>query len=648
MKSLIFLQRYITLIGILSLLIAIGVTAASYLNITHIYYYPISEHFGDNALFNKIIDHLSIFINYFFVSLAALITLFLTTRLFKKGEHIEIKRGATLDNVDNVKRKILKYLKDNNTKYRLTMGQDKLIVGYTEEVRNFLFIGKAGAGKTQAIYSTFLGNVRNIYKKKFIFFGAKQFVKTERLSKGVADFKEPIIAYERKGDDFVGTLYRREKEDDYLFDPRDRDTILWNIFDDLLDEDGEIFEPMVDYYVNSLQPVGDGKDSHFQKQAQAVVKAILLKIAGSKKPSNKALIDYLRENGNLKDLRESLINDPTVNKFGVENFVRNSLTVDDKGMADSQGSSVVATLNDTFKNLSRREFYFEEGNFSIRKWLFSLKDGNRDTRLFIVNSSEVAGAYTRHFSLFISLIYKHGLSLPNNKNRRIWWIMDEIQSLGANGNEALGKYLISEMVNFLAESRSKGFSVTIATQSLPQLEKLIEMEGMRALFQLLSCKSFLQYDEPVGQKFITDFLGENEQEKIKEGISKGGQIGQDKLSENEEEKLKKVVLESELAMLEPLQSYTKIGNFPVCKLTFGYQEPPQICAEPLIRRKIPFFDSVGEKIIKKEKARHEENINKIYEEVQNLLTKSEPKKEEKSVNIEDIFDESELINSAIL
>lgn len=324
----------------------------------------------------------------------------------------------------------------------------------------------------------------------------------------------------------------------------------------------------------------------------------------------------------LKDLRDSLLSDPTVLKFGAANFVRNSLTVDDKGSPDGQGNSVVATLNDTFKQLCRREFYYAEGNFSIRQWLWSLKDGNRDTRLFIVNTSEQAGAYARYFSLFISLIYKHGLALPNHKTRRIWFILDEIQSLGSGGNQALGQYLISELVNFLAESRSKGFSVTAATQSLPQLEKLIEMEGMRALFQLLSNKFFLQYDEPVGAKFITDFLGSSEQNKTKTGVSKGGQIEQDKLSTNEEEKLKQAVLESELGLLAPLTSYTKLGNFPVCKMEFDYQEPPKSCKEPLIRRVLPFFDQPEDKealrVAAKEKAR-EDSINAAYDDIMNML-----------------------------
>lgn len=77
-------------------------------------------------------------------------------------------------------------------------------------------------------------------------------------------------------------------------------------------------------------------------------------------------------------------------------------------------------------------------------------------------------------------------------------------------------------------------------------------------------------------------------------------MAQDRLNENEEEKIKKVVLESEFSNLEPLEGFIKIGNFPVTKIHFGYQDPKSICI-PLIRRELPFFD-------KKEKAINEEFI----------------------------------------
>jgi len=144
-------------------------------------------------------------------------------------------------------------------------------------------------------------------------------------------------------------------------------------------------------------------------------------------------------------------------------------------------------------------------------------------------------------------------------------------------------------LNFLAESRSKGFVSLIATQSLPQLEKLIERQGMRALFQLLSTKIILQYDEPDGAKFLTEFFSENEILKQKETKSEAWSFTQDRTSFSEDEKLKKVILPVELSTLKPLEAFVKIGNYPVSKVSVEYQSPQDIC-EALFRGEVGYFD----------------------------------------------------------
>ena len=112
---------------------------------------------------------------------------------------------------------------------------------------------------------------------------------------------------------------------------------------------------------------------------------------------------------------------------------------------------------------------------------------------------------------------------------------------------------------------------------------------MRSLFQLLSTKIILQYDEPDGAKFITEFFSENEILKHKETKSQAWSFTQDRTSFSEDEKLKKVVLPVELSTLKPLEAFVKIGNYPVSKVSVEYQAPKDI-SEALIRREIEYFE----------------------------------------------------------
>jgi len=519
-----------------------------------------------------LVPNISAFLTYFFpIWIMTLIYLF----KYSKTEDEIFKRGSQLLSPKELRKHILKALKKSHDTHRLTVGIEQIPIPFSQEVKNFLFIGMVGSGKTQALYSLLFGNISK---------------KGEKQSSGVIDFMEPMIIYERKGDDFISPLYRRGH--DFLFDPRDHDCIKWNIFRDMLNESGEIDENMVNFFVTSIAPVGDLKSSHFEEQAQSVIKAVLLAVAGSNAPTNKALIDYLRAYPTPKALRAALLDNPTVKLFGADNQVYGSLTVNSTGDLDAQATSVFATCNKVFKNLSNRAFYYADSDFSVREFIDSLRDENRDIRLFVVNTADQAGAHNLYFGLFFSLLYKHILSLPNSKYRRITWVIDELMSLASN-NKALGKHLLTELINTLAESRSKGLSVLLAFQALSQAEEIFGNNLLKSLFQMCGTKVILQYSEPSGAKQLSQFLGEKEIDRKKHGINRAAEMGQDRLNESDEEKIKKIVLESEFANLEPLEAFIKIGSFPVSKIRFGYQEPPRIC-DPLIRRELGYFDSAAE------------------------------------------------------
>ena len=521
---------------------------------------------------NVLVANSSIFLSYFLPTF--FISLIVAFKMSNKEEEIH-KRGSRLLNFKDLKKEIYKYIRINKDSYRLEVGKELIPIPFSQEVKNCLIVGMVGSGKSQAIYNLLFGN----FDKK-----------SKKTSNGIVDFREPMIIYERKGDDFLGSLFRRGK--DLLFDPRDKDCIKWNIFEDMLTEENEIDETMVDFFVSSICPISDSKSAHFEEQGSSVIKALLLAVAGSEYPTNKYLIDYIRAYPTPKELREALINDKTVKRFGVDNQVIGALTINAEGQLDNQGNSVFATCNKVFKNLSNRAFYFEESNFSVRRFIKSLEDDKYDIRLFIVNTSLNEGAYNTYFSLFFTLIFKHILSLKNSHNRRIHLILDELMSLASNKN--LGKFLITKLIDTLAESRSKGLNTVLAFQALSQLSEIVGENLLKSLFQMCGSKIILQYSEPQGAKLLSQFLGEKEIDRKKQGINRANNLSGDRVNENEEEKLKKIVLESEFANLEPLNGFIKVGNFPTSKISFNFYQPEHIYCG-LIKIELPFFQDFSKK-----------------------------------------------------
>jgi len=533
---------------------------------------PLSDKLWQDSIKGFLLSNVSAFLTYFIPSY--ILGFIFYNRFIQDDDNNEIyKRGAQKAKPEELKKLIEEDMKAKGDKPYFWFGKQLIPIPFKEVPRNFLFLGKVGSGKTQAIFNAIFG----AYNEK-----------GKQLKPGIVDYKQTMIVYDRKPD-FTQLLYREDK--DFLFDPRDKRALRWNIFDDILTEDKQIDENMLDFVSKVVAPVDpDSKSNHFDNQAQGVVKAIFIKVGSMPNPSNKLLIDFIQANGDGVQLRNALMNDKNVIKYGLKTAVVNALTLGQGGL-DGQGNSVMATINKVFKGLSKREFYYTKGNFSVR-WFIDTIDEQPDRRLFIVNTKEMAGGYTTYFSLFFGLLFKIGTTLSQPSNRRIFMLFDEIQSLGSDGNHAIGKNIIEELGNFLAESRSYGYSAIVATQSLPQLEKLVKKEGMRELFQHLSTKVLLQYNEPDGSEWLSKFLNEQEVERLKESYSQTGKIvdmTQDRLQESDEEKLKRVVLPAEFNSLKPLEAFVVIGEHPVSKIQFQYRQPPTITTN-LIKRELPFFD----------------------------------------------------------
>ncbi|MDD3834807.1 MAG: type IV secretion system DNA-binding domain-containing protein [Sulfurimonas sp.] len=429
-------------------------------------------------------------------------------------------RGNRIENAKKMKKMI-------KEKSRLFIGKEKVPLPYTNENRSIGIIGMAGSGKTQGIFSVFEQVVR---------------------------FKETMIIYDRKPDFWIA--YYRENTD-FLFYPADARSIKWNFFLDIPDDEQEMLDE-ADKIVKSFIPDTQSKEKFWDNTARMILKGIIIKVKTSPNPSTKQLIDFIREFQTKEEIWANLqdVND----KYGLS--IKSLLTE----AAEATAGSIMMNLQPYFIKIMRPEFYFEESNFSITKFIESTANKNIDQRLFLVQTKKEEGNYEGYFRVMLDMMTRTILSLENNPNRRIWIFLDEAQTLGK----------LSEVNDQLAEGRSKGGCVVLATQDLARLEELYGEHLMRNIFQLLSTKLMLQYDDPKGQKFISEFLGEQEVEEKNKNrmISRDAQRDIEQVSERNT--TKKVLLTGELGLLKPLSAYLKMPGFPVTIVHFTFFQPSQI------------------------------------------------------------------------
>lgn len=421
-------------------------------------------------------------------------------------------------------KKLRKMIKE---KSRLLMGKEKVPLPYTNENRSIGIIGMAGSGKTQGIFSVLEQVVR---------------------------FKETMIIYDRKPDFWIA-YYRTDK--DFLFYPADERSIKWNFFLDIPNDEQEMLDE-ADKIVKSFIPDTESKEKFWDNTARMILKGIIIKVKISPNPSTKLLIDFIRQFQTKEEIWANLqdVND----KYGLS--IKSLLTE----AAEATAGSIMMNLQPYFIKIMRPEFYFEESDFSITKFIKSTANKNIDQRLFLVQTKKEEGNYEGYFRVMLDMMTRTILSLENNPNRRIWIFLDEAQTLGK----------LSEVNDQLAEGRSKGGCVVLATQDLARLEELYGEHLMRNIFQLLSTKLMLQYDDPKGQKFISEFLGEQEVEEKNKNrmISRDAQRDIEQVSERNT--TKKVLLTGELGLLKPLSAYLKMPGFPVTVVHFKFFQPSQI------------------------------------------------------------------------
>lgn len=118
-----------------------------------------------------------------------------------------------------------------------------------------------------------------------------------------------------------------------------------------------------------------------------------------------------------------------------------------------------------------------ENKFSIKKWLRCEKD---HTSLIVPNDPKIDIASRAICAAALAVITNEMRSLPDDDNRRFWFILDELADIPKT----------KALVSWLAVCRAKGARTLAGTQNFSQLDSLYglsDAETMMSLFAVLIC-----------------------------------------------------------------------------------------------------------------------------------------------------------------
>lgn len=259
---------------------------------------------------------------------------------------------------------------------------------------------------------------------------------------------DKCVIFDTKGE-FFGEFFNPQR--DLLFNPLDRRSIGWNIFNEL-----EYYTDIEALAASLIPPALSTESLFWRDAARGVFTGVLHYLYQNNMRSNADLWRMLTEDGAI------LFHKLSQTKGG-ESGAR-YLARDDH--SSRQADSVLATLMQFTKSF---EFMAgtDDGAFNIRRWLNIAGDGC----IYITNHEDIADTLRPVLSLFIDLLARKLLSMPDDGNRRIFFIIDEFGSLQR----------LTSIVNLLTRGRSKGAAVFLGIQDDGQISKIYTPDLLRTI-----------------------------------------------------------------------------------------------------------------------------------------------------------------------
>ena len=440
-------------------------------------------------------------------ALAAFATAFiigigLTFYFIKRGKAqsaCQFVRGTKLEGSETVKKKIIKRKMNSD----IRIDEFPLIAG--SEVQHFLIHGTVGTGKSQLIM---------------------------KILDALRARGDRVIVYD-KGCSFIPHYY--QKDVDVVLNPFDSRCPNWDMWLEApRDSD---FENMAE----SLIPMHGESDPFWVNAARTVFACSASMMRHDPERSLEKLLKLLLTD-EFSYLEEYLQGTPAATLVS--------------GKIEKTAISIRATITTYLKSLSTLTGLEDKRltPFSIRDYIL---DDNRRGWLFISSNGESHKALKPLMSMWLAQASLTLLSLEPDRNRRIWFICDELPSL----------HKLPLLGETIAEVRKFGGCFLLGMQSFSQLTKVYGQPGAKEIFDLLNTRFFFRSPSAEMARLVASELGEEEIEESRENYSYGANSIRDGISLGNQRVTRPIISYPQIMELNDLTCFLRLpGDYPITQL----------------------------------------------------------------------------------
>lgn len=388
------------------------------------------------------------------------------------------------------------------------------------EVQGVTMVGAPGTGKTSAII---------------------------QLMQSARDRGQRAIVLDPNGE-FLERFWR---DGDAILNPFDARSESWSPFSEIMSSwDAERFS-------KQLIPDGAGSEKEWLSYTQTFFLGVMGRLLETGKTSNSDLVHWLSI-ASKDELKELLKGEPAAQML-------------EEGAHGIFGS-VRSILTRYTHALQKLDASAGADSFSVRKWV---KDG--DGWLFLTYQGDQLEALKDLLACWLSVAGNQILSMPPDRDRRIWLFADEFPRIGR----------IQGITEILTNGRKHGLAPVLGMQTVAQLRDLYGKEQASVILACLSSILILRAPDAETADTMSRTIGEQDVERKT-------------VSENNKDRRKstsvsrttvRAVLPSQIAGLPNNHGYLRLpGNVSIARVQIPH--PPAIAGV----RPQPFVSAEKERI----------------------------------------------------
>ena len=326
---------------------------------------------------------------------------------------------------------------------------------------------------------------------------------------------------------FVSRYFRQGR--DILLNPFDERSSPWHLW-------SECKNPFdYDSVAESFIPTSHNEhENYWRRSAQAVFSALLAKTSERRKSSD--LVNWMLSKP-LSDLCCFL----SETKAASHLDIRSEKTASSVRSVTSSFLSCLQYLPDT------------DSSFSIKKWIEEEHEG----WLFLNCGPSQRRSIAPLLVSWISIAIEGLLSLKPDLKRRLWFVLDELQTLNR----------IHGLDMLLTESRKYGGCALLSLQSPSQLEEIYGRDKTRVILGNCSTKIAFSEQDPEVAERVSKAFGDCEIREFQRGISYGANDVRDGVNLSVQQRERPIVKASDIQSLRNNEAFLKLaGDVPVSKI----------------------------------------------------------------------------------